>query len=249
MDKMILNMRVDITSLSKAVKQIGFWVSQKEAHYVCISNVHMCMECFDNDEFCKVVNGADLVVPDGKPLVWVQKILGEKDAQQVRGMDLMLALCGYAEKTSLSIGFYGSTPRLLSKLEKNLKISFPALRVVCSLAPPFRPLLEQERMDYIDIINESGVEFLFVGIGCPKQEKWMAENKTKLKCTMLGVGAAFDFIAGEKRHAPLWMQSLGLEWLFRLLSEPRRLWKRYLKHNPRFVWYISKQIMYDKFKV
>jgi N-acetylglucosaminyldiphosphoundecaprenol N-acetyl-beta-D-mannosaminyltransferase len=118
---------------------------------------------------------------------------------------------------------------------------FPTLNIACSISPPFRPLTVEEDEIYIQQINDAGVRILFVGIGCPKQENWMAAHKERLLCVMIGVGAAFDFFSGRKRHAPRWMQKAGLEWLFRLVSDPRRLWRRYLKHNPRFVWHFGKQ--------
>lgn len=241
MYRTILGMRVDVTSLSDAISQIDDWAIKGGGRYVCVSNVHMCMESFDDNGFQDIVNNADLVVPDGKPLVWAQKLLGVKNPHQVRGMDLTLALCASLAETGLPIGFYGGTPEVLGKLEKALMIRFPKLRIGCSIAPPFRPLSSKEDDDYVARINESGIRILFVAIGCPKQERWMAEHKARVGCVMLGVGAAFDFIAGRKRHAPSWVQAAGLEWLYRLLSEPRRLWKRYLKHNPRFIFYFFRQ--------
>jgi len=249
MNRSILGMRVDVTSLSRAVLQIGDWAKQGRGRYVCVSNVHMCMESFDDRNFQNVVNGADLVVPDGKPLVWAQKLFGVKRARQVRGMDLMLSLCEDSVQSGVAIGFYGGTPELLESLGKVLKIRFPDLQIGCAIAPPFRPVTTKENDVYVDKINESDVSILFVGIGCPKQERWMAENRAKVDCVMLGVGAAFDFVAGRKRHAPVWMQTIGLEWFFRFLCEPRRLWKRYLKHNTRFLWYLSKQLASERLKI
>ncbi|RUA14307.1 MAG: glycosyltransferase, partial [Flavobacteriia bacterium] len=144
-------------------------------------------------------------------------------------------------------GFFGATPELLNNLVSVLCEMYPGLIVSYSMAPPFREITADEDNKYIDAINSSGVKILFVGLGCPKQEKWMAEHKEVLHCTMLGVGAAFDFITGNKKHAPAWMQKIGMEWLFRLASEPRRLWKRYLKHNPRFVYYLILQLLGKKY--
>jgi len=248
MHKKILGMRVDITSLSVAVSKVIDWANQSKGRYVCVSNVHMCMESFDNSTFQKVVNNADFVVPDGRPLVWSQTLLGVKRAQQVRGMDLMLSLCERCAQSGESIGFYGGTSELLNKLGYVLKARFPGLRIDCAIAPPFRALTSAENSAYIEKINGSGVCILFVGIGCPKQEYWMAANKVNVDCVMLGVGAAFDFIAGRKRHAPRWMQVIGLEWFFRFLCEPRRLWKRYFSYNPRFVWHVSKQFFCESLK-
>ncbi|WP_345195975.1 WecB/TagA/CpsF family glycosyltransferase [Kistimonas scapharcae] len=206
------------------------------------------METFDSGEFCEIVNTADMVVPDGKPLVWAQKLMGHKEACQVRGQDLTMALCKLAIEKKLKVGFYGGTQEVLSVMKMKLSEQFSGLDIAYEFAPPFRPLTSIEDKKAIKAINDSGVQILFVGIGCPKQERWMAEHKNKLHCVMLGVGAAFDFIAGNKKHAPRWMQSIGMEWLFRLLCEPNRLWKRYLKQNPRFIWYFAQQLLGSKFK-
>ena len=212
------------------------------AAYVCVANVHMCMEAFDDPGFRSIVNNADVVIPDGRPLVWAQRLLGDRDAQQLRGMDLMFMLCEAAVRDKVPVGFYGASEAVLGRLVAGLKQQFPSLNVVLQIAPPFRSLTAGEDSQYVDQINRSGVRFLFVGLGCPKQERWMAEHKESLNCVMLGVGAAFDFIAGNKRHAPRWMQVCGLEWLFRLMCEPRRLWRRYLIQNPRFIWYFVRQM-------
>jgi N-acetylglucosaminyldiphosphoundecaprenol N-acetyl-beta-D-mannosaminyltransferase len=200
------------------------------------------MEGYDNIDFRRLVNSADLVVPDGKPLVWAQKVLGARNAQQVRGMDLMLGLCEHAARIGTPVGFYGGTQDILDKLKQKLLNRFKNLNIVCAISPPFRRLTQEEDAGYVSEMNASGVKVLFVGIGCPKQELWMSKHRNQLNCVMLGVGAAFDFISGRKRHAPVWMQSVGLEWLFRLISEPRRLAGRYFKHNPRFIFYFFVQL-------
>lgn len=238
----ILNMRVDVTSYEDASRCILKWCLEDTGRYICVSNVHMCMESFDSPNFRKIVNEADLIVPDGRPLVWAQKLLGQKNASQVRGADLLLKLCTEAEKNCIPIGLYGGTDKSLDDFIKFLKNHFPRLIIPFYCSPPFRELTFEEDKKIIEDINASGTKILFVGIGCPKQEKWMAIHKAALKCAMLGVGAAFDFFSGQKKHAPRWMQRLGLEWFFRLLSDPVRLWKRYLKHNPRFIFYLLKQI-------
>ena len=243
----ILKMSVNIIDVDTSVLNISSFSSEKTGAYVCVSNVHMCMETFDSKAYRKVVNNADLVVPDGKPLVWAQKLLGHKKAQQVRGQDLTMALCQMASEKGIKIGFYGGAPETLKAMKIRLRNQFPGIDIVYDYSPPFRPLTTEEDNVVIEAINTSGVQILFVGLGCPKQEIWMAEHKDQLHCVMLGVGAAFDFIAGNKKHAPKWMQSIGMEWLFRFLCEPRRLWKRYLKHNPRFIWYFTQQLLGRKF--
>ncbi len=243
----ILGVLVNVTSLSSVVSNVVTWASKERGYYICVSNVHMCMEAFDYSSFRKVVNQADLVIPDGKPLSIAQKLLGHKNASQVRGQDIMNAICQISGEKSLNIGFYGgSSDVILELVMSNLKKQFTDIKISYSFSPPFYFLNDQEDLNVIKQINLNQVDVLFVGIGCPKQEIWMAEHKEKLNCVMLGVGAAFDFIAGNKKHAPRWVQNIGLEWLFRLLSEPKRLWRRYLKQNPRFVWYFLLQLLRNR---
>lgn len=246
MRTLIIKMNVDVSSLSHATEKISNWVISRRGGYVCVSNVHMCMEVFDNKGYAEIVNGSDLTLSDGKPISWAQRALGHKNAQQVRGEDITLALCKEAEDKGLSVGFFGATEALLEQITLILAERFPKLDIDYTCAPPFRLVTDEEDEKYVAAINASGVSILFVGLGCPKQEIWMAGHKDRINCVMLGVGAAFDFIAGNKRNAPRWMQRVGLEWLFRLISEPRRLWKRYLKHNPRFVWYFGLQLLKSK---
>lgn len=242
----ILKMNVDVTTYEDASNRILGWSNELPGRYVCVSNVHMCMETFGNSDFSQIVNSADLVVPDGKPLVWAQKLLGEKNASQVRGSDLLLHVCREAEYRELPIGLYGGSETSLKDFIIFLNEKFPNLKISFAESPPFRELTQEEDEAYIVQINKSNAKILFVGIGCPKQEKWMAAHKEALQCVMIGVGAAFDFFSGQKKHAPKWMQNVGLEWVFRLFSDPRRLWKRYLKHNPRFVYYFLKQLISKK---
>lgn len=244
--RIILSMPVAITSYKESVRTIMKAAKTNKGNYVCVSNVHMCMETFDDPGFKKVVNAADLVVPDGRPIVWSQKLLGEKNASQVRGSDLLIKICKEAETSGIPIGLYGGTEESLQNFQILLKNKFPKLNIPFAVSPPFRNLLREEDETYTKMINDSGIKILFIGIGCPKQEKWMAAHKDRLNCVMIGVGAAFDFFSGQKKHAPKWMQHAGLEWLFRLASDPRRLWKRYLKHNPRFVYYFLKQLVREK---
>jgi len=237
----LLTVRTDVTSVNKTINQVNLWMASpahnNRGRYICFSNVHMCMETFDDEAYRDMVNHADMVVPDGRALVWAQKLLGFSKAQQVRGADLTLSLCEYAAQKNIPIGFYGATPLHLDNIAHNLHLHLPSLHIASAISPPFRPLTEEENQHFIQQINASGVKILFVGLGCPKQERWMAKHVDKVNCIMLGVGAAFDFIAEHKRHAPKFIQILGLEWLFRLSCEPKRLWKRYLKHNPRFIWH------------
>lgn len=244
----IISMDVDVINLQNSLTKVGRLAASERGAYVCVSNVHMCMEVFDSANFKSVVNGADLVIPDGRPISWAQKLLGHTQAEQVRGQDIMNSLCASSGRKQLNIGLYGgSSIQLLDTVVHNLKTSYPDINITFTYSPPFRSLTVEEDHRVIQQINDLGVHILFVGIGCPKQERWMADHKDKLSCVMLGVGAAYDFIAGSKRHAPRWMQKMGLEWLFRLFSEPKRLWKRYLRQNPRFIYYFSKQLIKHHF--
>jgi N-acetylglucosaminyldiphosphoundecaprenol N-acetyl-beta-D-mannosaminyltransferase len=161
--------------------------------------------------------------------------LGVRDATQVRGTDLTTHVVERAAREGIPIGLYGGTPDLLETFVRILERRYPGVRVVCQIAPPFRPLTPEEDKTVTKEIRSSGARILFVGIGCPRQERWMEAHKDRIPAVMLGVGAAFDFHTGRVRQAPAWMQVAGLEWLFRLLMDPKRLWKRYAKHNPRFV--------------
>ncbi len=248
MKQTVITMDVDLTNLKAAIDRVLQLVNGDLGSYVCVSNVHMCMEVFDSAEFAAVVNNADLVIPDGKPISWAQKLLGHSSAVQVRGQDIMNSLCELSGSKDLSIGFYGgSSDALLETVQDKLREIYFDININYAFSPPFRPLTGDEDVTVVDAINASGVDILFVGIGCPKQERWMTAHKDKLHCVMLGVGAAFDFIAGEKKHAPRWIQRIGLEWLFRMLLEPRRLWRRYFSTNPRFIWHFSKQYFAYKF--
>ena len=240
--RMVVNVGVDPITPSEATRRILAWALAGESRYVCVANVHMVMEAHDDPVFREVINRADLVVPDGMPLVWMLKQLGHPAQPRVYGPDLMLRLCRAAAEHNLPVGLYGSTPETLQRLQERLRARFPDLKVAYAYSPPFRPLTPEEEEAVRAQIHAAGVRLLFVALGCPKQERWMVRQKGELRLPMIGVGAAFDFLAGTKPQAPRWMQRLGLEWLFRLLTEPRRLLRRYLVHNPRFLWLAGRQL-------
>ncbi|REL36558.1 WecB/TagA/CpsF family glycosyltransferase [Thalassotalea euphylliae] len=240
----VLGMHTHAASFKKIVNSIESMIIRRKGAYICVSNVHMCMEVYDNKTFSKVVNSADLVVADGRPIFWAQKLLGQSEAQQIRGQDLMIELCKVSSTKGIRLGLYGGNSiDVLELVKNNLSKKYSNIQIVYSYSPPFRPLSEEEDKAQIKAINALEVDVLFVGIGCPKQESWMAAHKHSLDCVMIGVGAAFDFIAGEKKHAPVWLQKAGLEWLFRLACEPRRLFKRYFRQNPRFLYYFVRQLL------
>ncbi len=243
----ILGMRVDRTDYAAASRQVVEWARSGESRYVCAASVNNVMEAHDSPEFRQVMNQADLVTPDGMPLVWALRRLGVRRAARVYGPSLTPAVLSAAGRAGLPVGFYGATSEVLAKLTREVRRRFPGIDIRYSYAPPFRPLTPEEDGDVVRAIRESGVRILFVGLSTPKQEQWMAAHKGVVPAVMLGVGAAFDFLAGTKPQAPRWMQDVGLEWAFRLATEPRRLWRRYLKHNPRFAALLARQLVAERF--
>lgn len=239
----VLGQRVDATSYADATARVLHWASQKRSSYVCVSNVHMVMEGWDDSEFRKIVNHADLITPDGMPLVASLRLMGVPDASRVYGPNLTLHVCEAAAREGISIALYGGTEESIGDFEAFLIQKYPGLKVACAISPPFRPLSEEEDAAYCRQISESGAGMLFVGIGCPKQERFMATHKDRLPLVMLGVGAAFDFHTGRVKQAPAWMQKISMEWFFRLMAEPKRLWRRYIWHNPRFVVFMLVQLI------
>lgn len=226
---------MDHASYSDCIQLILSWVLGGESRYACIANVHTIMEAYDSVVFRRLVNNADLVTSDGMPLVWMMRAKGVKRQERVYGPTLMLKVIESAARENVPVGFYGSAPKVLESLVHRMQARYKGLKVAFSCSPDFRPMSLEEDASIIEKINQSGTRILFVGLGCPKQEYWMGEHRGRVNAVMLGVGAAFDFHSGLKPQAPAWMQRVGLEWLFRLAAEPRRLWKRYLYHNPRFM--------------
>jgi N-acetylglucosaminyldiphosphoundecaprenol N-acetyl-beta-D-mannosaminyltransferase len=241
--RFVLGTRVDATSYADAAARIVHWAQAGESRCVCACNVHVVMEAHDVEDFQQAVNAADLVTPDGMPLVWVLRRLGLKDQTRVYGPDLTLSVCRAAAEAGIPVGLYGGTPEALDTLQKSYHDRFPQLQIAYAYAPPFRPLTRDEDEAVVQAINASGTRILLVGLGCPKQEQWVAGHRDRVQAVMLAVGAAFDFHSGRVKQAPRWMQRCGLEWLFRLLMDPRRLWRRYFKHNPRFLWLVLWQLL------
>ena len=240
---LVLGMRIDRTSYPEASCQVMDWARSGRPAYACAANVHMVMEGFDSAELQRAVNAADLVTADGVPLVWCLRLLGYPAATRVYGPDLTLAVLRDAAAAGMPVGFFGGSAEVLVQLQAALDRQFPSLRVAFAESPPFRALTPEEDSAAVERVNASGAAILFVGLGCPKQELWMAAHRGRIQAVMLGVGAAFDFLAGSKPQAPRWMMRYGLEWLFRFATEPRRLWRRYLKHNPRFVALFARQFL------
>jgi N-acetylglucosaminyldiphosphoundecaprenol N-acetyl-beta-D-mannosaminyltransferase len=242
----ILGTRVDATSYTHAAEQAVRWAHQAESRYVCIATVNNVVEGLEDSSYAKVMNDADLVTPDGMPLVWGLRMLGVPGATRVYGPDLTPVICRMAAAQGIPVGFYGGTDEVLDALTANLTRQLPELEIAYRHSPPFRTATPDEQWQSVETINRSGARILFVGLGAPKQERWMAAQKGQVSAVMVGVGAAFDFLAGNKRQAPRLVQQLGLEWLYRLVHEPRRLWRRYLYRNPRFVALFAMQLLGER---
>lgn len=245
--RQICGVRVDAVTYESALAQVITWARNRESRTVCFSNVHMIMEAQDSLDYRRILSQSDLVTPDGVPLVWALRLLGFAGASRVYGPDFTMLIAERAAQDGIPIALYGGSDAALANLNAVLSARFPNLRVVYSFAPPFRPLTAGETEDHVRAIAESGAQIVLVGLGCPKQERWMADQRGRIPAVMLGVGAAFDFLSGAKPQAPRWMMRAGLEWLFRLITEPRRLWARYLKQNPRFVMRFTAQLLRESF--
>jgi len=242
----VLGANIDALAWDDAVGMLVAEGAARASRYVCICNVHSVVTTTQDPEFRRVVNDADLATPDGAPIAWALRRLGHAGQERINGPDLMWRYLAEAERLGQVVFFYGSTPATLALLEAALRRQFPRLKIGGLHAPPFRALTVEEDQAEVDMINASGAAVVFVGLGCPKQEKWMAAHRGRIRAVMVGVGAAFDYHSGAIRRAPLWWQRHGLEWLYRLLSEPRRLFRRYAVTNTLFVIGFARQLLRER---
>jgi N-acetylglucosaminyldiphosphoundecaprenol N-acetyl-beta-D-mannosaminyltransferase len=231
----VLQAPIDAVTWNEAISRISSWASRNESRYVCICNAHSVVTAGQDAAFGTVVSEADLATPDGAPVAWMMRKLGKSSQERINGPDLMWKYCEQVAQLNESIYLYGSTEDTLGKLQSKLLESFPTLRIAGAYSPPFRALTELEDCVIVDHINASGAGTVWVSLGCPKQELWMAAHRGRVNSVMVGVGAAFDYHAGIIRRSPLWMQNAGLEWFYRLVTEPRRLWRRYFVTNTLFI--------------
>lgn len=233
----ILGVGVSATSLAGALSEIGGWVARGEHHYVCVTGVHGVMESQRDAELLRIHNDSGLTIADGMPMLWSGRIAGAQEMERMRGSDFMLALCERAAAEGWSCYFYGGAPETPELLAQRLSERLPGLKVAGTYSPPFRPLSDEENAAIVERINASGAQLVWVGLSTPKQERFMAANVARLDAAaLLGVGMAFDVHAGLLPQAPKMVQNSGFEWLYRLFNEPRRLWRRYLRNNPAFVF-------------
>ncbi len=239
----VIGFPVTAESFDTQIDTMLGWARQRLSKVVCVANVHMLIEAKCNAGFAQVLHRADMLTPDGMPLVWVTSCLRKRQQDRVAGMDILLSLCQKAAEEDVSVFFLGSTPDVLWRMEQRLQMEFPTLKIAGMESPPFRPLTPAEDTDLVDRLNDSGAGMVLISLGCPKQEWWMYEHKNRVNAVMIGLGGVFPIFAGEKKWAPVWVQKSGLEWLYRLVQEPGRLWKRYAKTIPLFLLLAFKQLV------
>lgn len=240
----ILRTRVNAIEIPDIIQYIQNLISKKQCHnYIVVANVDTIITSKFNALMQEAVNNSSLAIPDGFPLLIMQRLFGNSLKKRAYGPDLMRQFLQATENYGYSHFFYGATENTLNKLTNNIVTLFPKTKISGSYAPPFRPLTKEEDNKIIEMINNIAPDVLWIGIGCPKQELWMFNHREKLNIpVMVGVGAAFDFMAGTKRQAPAWIRDRGFEWLFRLITEPKRLWRRYLINNFLFIYYIGLEL-------
>ncbi len=243
MKKKILELNISTFSFVDIVNRIIELAVSNSSSYVCVANVHMTIEAHNDRDYAEIVNKADLATSDGMPLVWALRLLYGIKQERVAGMDLLPELLNAAEAEDMVVYFYGGTEEMMRQTERFVKIHYPQLKNVSFESPPFRPLSIQEEEECIDRINASGANLVLVVLGCPKQEKWMACMKGKINACMVGIGGALPVLVGMQKRAPEWMQNAGLEWLFRLMQEPQRLFKRYFVTNSLFILLLTRQCL------
>lgn len=239
----VIGIPVTAVPFDHQIELILKWAKRRISKVVCVANVHMLMEAHRNPQFAAVLSNADLVTPDGMPLVWLMNLLGVWRQNRVAGMDILLALCHQVSAKKISVFFVGSERETLDRMKARLQQEFPQLQIVGMEPLPFRPLNSDEDAGIIERINSSEAGIVFVSLGCPKQEIWMSEHQGKINTVMLGLGGVFPIYAGLYKWAPLWVRKLGLEWLYRLAQEPRRLWRRYYQTIPPFLYLALKQLI------
>ncbi len=241
--KEIISLNINTSSYANSLSEILSLAKGNRSSYTCFANVHMVIEAYKDPELKKLLNNSTFTFPDGMPLVFALKLLCGIKQERIAGIDFMLDTIRVCEKEKLSVFLLGSTEIVLNSLQKNLLEKFPELIIAGSFSPPFKEFTQTENESFIQKINISNANLVFVSLGCPKQEIWMAKHFDKIKAPLLGVGAAFEIHAKLVKRAPKWMQKTGLEWLFRFIQEPGRLWKRYMVTNTLFIFLLFKKII------
>lgn len=235
----ILGVNINVTNMEDTVKIITENLDDIKGDYICVSNVHTTVMSYEDECYRDIQNSGFMALPDGKPLSVVSKKRGFSKAERVTGPDLMEEIFKISEERGYKHYFYGSTKETLNRLDKKLKEKYPKMKIVGMYSPPFRKLTEEENKEIEENLNKINPDFIWVGLGAPKQEIWMSEHKNKVNGLMIGVGAGFDYHAENISRAPKWMQRMSLEWLYRLCQDPKRLFKRYFKTNLKFIKLLS----------
>ena len=247
MRKKIIGLNVTTLSYSQIIASLIKEALSGISSYVCVANVHMLIEAYKDSNFSQIVNNAKYVTADGMPLVKAVQWLYNIPQERTAGMDLLPDLLKRSEVENIKVFFYGGTQQMLDKTKDFCKLNYPNLDVVGLISPPFREIIESENLNYIETINASGAGFVFVALGCPKQEKWMGSMQGKINACMIGIGGALPVMVGMQKRCPQWMQKYSLEWFYRLLQEPKRLFKRYAITNTMFVFLLLKELFLVKF--
>ncbi|WP_034919492.1 WecB/TagA/CpsF family glycosyltransferase [Gillisia sp. CAL575] len=247
--KSLLSLEVSTGKYEDFISVLSEYAVAKKSTYTCVANVHMLIEAYNDIAFASIVNNAEVVTPDGMPLAKGLELLHGEKQDRVAGMDLLPDLLGISEKENLKVFFYGGTQEMLDQTKSYCNKEYPLLDIAGVISPPFRSLTLEEENEYIERINSSDANFVFVALGCPKQEKWMASMKGKINACMIGIGGALPVMIGMQKRAPKWMQNASLEWLFRFGQEPKRLFKRYFYTNSLFLFLFSKEYIKTKLKI
>ena len=233
----ILGVKIAAIDMQWLLSFVDSHIEQLCGDYICVSNVHTTVTAYEDPAYLKVQNGGILAIPDGGPLSAVGRKRGFKDMQRTTGPDFMEQIFRISAEKGYRHYFYGSTQQTLDSLFASLQKKYPGIQIAGMYSPPFRPLTAEEDEMVVRQIMASNPDFIWVGLGAPKQEIWMADHKGKVNALMVGVGAGFDYFVGNIQRAPQWMQKCNLEWLYRLIQDPKRLFKRYLHTNPAFIWH------------
>lgn len=246
---LILGVKISAIDMNDVCSLVEEAILKRQKKYICVCPVSTIMECKRNEKILKSVNSADLATPDGMPVVWIGKMRGYKNIRRVYGPELMEEICGISGKNGYKNYLYGSSTEVLLKLKEKLSRKYPNSIISGILSPPFRQLTKEEDDRIVEDINNCNPDIVWVGLGSPKQDLWMYEHRDRINASvMIGVGAAFDFLAGVKPQAPRWMRASGLEWFFRLITEPKRLWRRYLVDNTLFLCYVGSELVMRLFR-
>ena len=241
---LLLDVKISRVTPTLAYQQICQWVQDRQQKYVCVAPVSTLVDAKRDSNYRQVVNAADMVTPDGVPVVWLAKLKGAREIQRTYGPDLMRLVCNQGQSLGLRHFFYGGTQQTLVQLQNCLKAIYPQIKMVGVYAPPFRFQAEQESKEILQLMNNAQADVLWIGLGSPKQDFWMHIHRPLLNVpVMVGSGAAFDFLSQVKPEAPRWMQNIGMGWFFRLCCEPERLWRRYIIGNSLFLYYVFKDLL------